>query len=174
MNWFKYNDRMNYYVPKALQDKYERDAIIRFVRLLIFEWIDDRDLPTWRWILFFFLFAFNEQQNEIARISGRFDVPIQHHGHCTTGGDENYESRRGRGCARFASTGADEIAQSFQDSPATLPASPRIARHEQGQSSSSYRFYEIKYSAAHLGYILSHFSCYNCCILMTNNNRSST
>lgn len=123
---------MNYYVPKALQEKYERDAIIRFVRWLIFEFvlvaIYQRDDGSF--------FAFNEQQNEIARISGRFDVPIQHHGHCTTGGDENYESRCGRGCARFASIGADEIAQSFQDSPATLPASPRIARHEQGQSSS--------------------------------------
>lgn len=39
------------------------------------------------------------QQNEIASFPGRPDVPIQHHGHCAAGGDENYESGGGRGSA---------------------------------------------------------------------------
>ena len=89
------------------------------------------------------LVLLNEQQNEIASFPSRLDVPIQHHGHCTAGGYENYEPGSGRGSAGFEPVGADEITEGFQDSPATLPASPRIARHQQGNSI-RYRLKDLK------------------------------
>lgn len=124
---------MNYYVPKALQEKYERDAIIRFVIDFlkndhIWSMVESIDMLKLTWSICVCVL----QQNEIASFPGRPDVPIQHHGHCATGGDENYESGGGRGSAWFESTGAHEITQGFQNSLATLPTSPRIARNQQG------------------------------------------